>query len=341
MNRLRSALIVAAAAALLLTGCAAPSHTPAPGASSESASADTFPLTITHAFGTTVIKKKPVRVATVSWENHEVPLALGVVPVGMTKVTWGDDNGDGVLPWTETRLKELGAKTPVLFDETDGLPFEAIANTKPDVILAAYSGLTADDYKTLSAIAPVVAYPTTAWGTSYEDTIRMNSRAMGMSAQGDALIASLHKDVATALDHEAVLKDKKILFMSIDPSDLSQVSFYTTHDTRPGFLASLGLPIPRIVTEESAKSNAFYATVSAEHVERFDDVDLIVTYGDSSTVALLQADPLLSKIPAVKAGHVAILENRTPLASSANPSPLSIPWGIEKYFAVLAAPLQR
>ena len=94
--------------------------------------------------------RKPERVATVAWANHEVPLALGVVPVGMSKVTWGDDDDDGVLPWVEDKLDELGAETPVLFDETDGIDFEAVADTEPDVILAAYSGLTQEEYDTLS-----------------------------------------------------------------------------------------------------------------------------------------------------------------------------------------------
>ncbi|MGO8609104.1 ABC transporter substrate-binding protein, partial [Rhizobium johnstonii] len=90
--------------------------------------------------GETTITEKPERIATVAWANHEVPLALGVVPVGMSKATWGDDDGDGVLPWVEDKLTELGAETPVLFDETDGIPFEKVADTRPDVILASYSG---------------------------------------------------------------------------------------------------------------------------------------------------------------------------------------------------------
>ena len=47
----------------------------------------------------------------------------------------------------------------MLFDETDGIDFEAVADTQPDVILASYSGLTQEEYDTLSKIAPVVAYP--------------------------------------------------------------------------------------------------------------------------------------------------------------------------------------
>ncbi len=97
----------------------------------------TYPIVIKHAFGSTTIEKKPVRVATVAWANHEVPLALGVVPVGMAAANFGDDDGDGLLPWVSDRLKSLGAEKPVLFDEGDGIDFEAVAATQPDVILAA------------------------------------------------------------------------------------------------------------------------------------------------------------------------------------------------------------
>ena len=336
----RSAAVTAmvALAALSLAGCASASADD--DATTGSASGDGFPVTIEHAFGETVIESKPERVATVSWSNQEVPLALGVVPVGMAEVTWGDDDGDGVLPWVEDQLEELGAETPVLFDEADGIDFEAVADTQPDVILAAYSGLTQEEYDTLSKIAPVVAYPEVAWGTSYEDMIRLNSTALGLAEEGDALIEELQGEVDDALAAHPELAESTVLFSYIDPSDFSQIGFYTSLDTRPGFLTDLGLPSPAVVTEES-DGEAFYATVSSEQADRFADVDVFVTYGDASgsIVAQLQADPLLSQIPAIAEGRIAILEESTPLAASANPSPLSIGWGIEEYFALLAGAL--
>ncbi|WP_426325351.1 iron-siderophore ABC transporter substrate-binding protein [Microbacterium sp. E-13] len=332
-----SALIALAAVALVGCASAAADSTDDAGASSS----DGFPVTIEHAYGETVIESKPQRVATVAWSNQEVPLALGVVPVGMAEVTWGDDDNDGVLPWVEDKLEELGAETPVLFDEADGIDFEAVADTQPDVILAAYSGLTQEEYDTLSKIAPVVAYPEVAWGTSYEDTIRLNSQALGLSEEGDALIEELHGEVDAALANHPELEDASVLFSYIDPSDLSQVGFYTTLDTRPGFLADLGLPLPAVVDEESEGTDQFYTTVSAEEADRFADVDVFVTYGDAggSIIAQLQADPLLSQIPAIAEGRIAILEESTPLAASANPSPLSIGWGVDDYFALLAGAL--
>ncbi|WP_029145065.1 iron-siderophore ABC transporter substrate-binding protein [Microbacterium luticocti] len=334
------ALAGLAAFSLTLTGCASGSAAPAADGPASPAS-DGFPVTITHAYGTTTIPAQPTRIATVAWGNDEVPLALGVVPVGMAKVTWGDDDHDGVLPWAEDRIAELGGTTPALYDETDGIDFEAVAATKPDVILAAYSGLSRTEYDTLSKIAPVVAYPDVAWGTSYEDMIRMDAAAIGKKAEGDALIQKLHGEVDAALADFPKLKDAKVLFSYIDPADFSKIGFYTSHDTRPGFLQSLGMPVPQVVADESATTDQFYTTVSAEQADRFADVDLFVTYGDDADamIAKLKADPLLGKIPAVAAGHIAVLRNNTPLAASANPSPLSIGWGIHDYFALLSGAL--
>lgn len=339
--RLLAATTAAAALALSLTACGSDSDGDSDAASDSTdapAAADAFPVTIKHVYGETVIEEKPERVATVAWANHEVPLALGVVPVGMSKATWGDDDGDGVLPWVEDQLEELDAETPVLFDETEGIDFEAVADTQPDVILASYSGLTEEEYKTLSKIAPVVAYPEVAWGTSFQDMIRLNSQALGLADEGDELITELDAEVSEAFAERPQLAGKTAMFAFIDPNDLSQIGFYTSHDTRPGFMTSVGMENPSIVEEASAETKDFYVTRSAENADAFADVDVFVTYGDpdGEMVKTLQADPLLSKIPAIKRGSIAILEESTPLAASANPSPLSIGWGIDEYFDVLA-----
>jgi len=338
--RISRILAIGAAAALAvgLSACASSAPESTAPSGGNPASDDAFPVTVEHVYGETTISEKPERVATIAWANHEVPLALGIVPVGMSKATWGDDDDNGVLPWVEEKLDELGAETPVLFDETDGIDYEAVADTEPDVILAAYSGLTQEEYDTLSKIAPVVAFPKVAWGTSVDDMIELDSKALGLEKEGEALIEQLHADADKALEENSILKDKKVLFSYIDPTDLSQVGYYTAIDTRPGYLHELGLPLPAIV-EENKDSTQFYLSVSAEEAQKFDDVDLFITYGDDSIIPLLQADPLLSKIPAIAEGRIAVLPDATPIAASANPSPLSIPWGLSDYLGLLAAPL--
>ena len=224
MPKLWTGLKAAVLGLLLLAGSAAHAKEPS------------YPITIKHALGTTVIAKKPQRVATVAYANHEVPLALGVVPVGFAKANFGDDDDDGLLPWVAAKLKALGAPTPPLFNEGDGIDFEAVAATRPDVILAAYSGLSRKDYETLSRIAPVVAYPEGPWATAWRDMIRLNSTAMGMAAQGDALIARLEKEIADAVAQHPQLAGKTAMFIThLAARDLSKVNFYLADDTRVRF----------------------------------------------------------------------------------------------------------
>src|SRR5690554_4882453 len=96
-----------------------------------------YPIVIEHAFGETEIESKPERVVTIQWGNHDVVLALGVVPVGFSAANFGVQDDSGLLPWTIEKLEELGETDPNVFQDTDGLDFEAISDAEPDVILAA------------------------------------------------------------------------------------------------------------------------------------------------------------------------------------------------------------
>jgi iron complex transport system substrate-binding protein len=295
----------------------------------------TYPLTIKHALGTTIIPKKPERIATVAWANHEVPLALGVIPVGFAKANFGDDDGDGLLPWVAQRLKELHADKPVLFDEGDGIDFEAVAATRPDVILASYSGLSQADYDTLSQIAPVIAYPEAAWSTDWREMIRLNSAGMGMATEGEALIKKIEADIATTIAGHPELTNKSAMFIThLSAADLSIVNFYTTNDTRVKFFADLGLKSPKSVIEASAPGK-FSGSISAERIDAFDDVDIVVTYGNQQLLAALEKNPLMTRMPAVSKGALVML-GRNPVGTAANPTPLSISWVLKDYVAMLA-----
>ncbi len=338
MRSLRLLVGSLGAASLLLAGCGGSSDDAeaSDGGSSGASSSADFPITIEHALGTTTIEEAPERVATVNWANHEVPLALGVVPVGMAAANFGDDDGDGLLPWVSAELAELDAETPVLFDETDGIDFEAVADTEPDLILAAYSGLTQEDYDTLTEIAPVVAYPEAPWSTEWRDMITVSAEAMGMAEEGEQLVADLEQDIAETVAEQPALEGKAAMFLThVDTTDLSEVSYYTTHDTRAKFFEDLGLATPESIATASNETDQFSGTLSAEQIDQLDDVEVIVTYGDQELVDALEGDPLLSKMPAVANGAVVLLPD-TPLGTAANPTPLSISYVLEDYVSMLA-----
>lgn len=326
----RSRLLPIAATLLTSSLLVACSSSPAPSATDEAGQ----PTSVQHALGTTELPANPERVATVAWSNEEVPLALGVMPVGFAAATWGVEDDSKMLPWTKERVEELGGD-PVLFDETDGINFEQVAATEPDLILGAYSGLTADEYNTLTEIAPTIAYSKGPWLTTWRDIITENSAALGMGSEGEELVDELESTIADSTAKYPQLKGKTAAFMKLDPSNLSKVNLYTTADPRAAYLVDLGLETPASVTE-SSDSDDFYFEVSAEQIDQVADVDILVIYGDEELLETLQDHPLLSKHPAIANGSVVLLGSDGPLAASANPSPLSIPWGIDKYHELLA-----
>ena len=301
----------------------------------ESENEGQYPIVIKHAFGETVINEKPERVATVAWANHDVALALGVVPVGFSAANYGIQDDTGLLPWTEEKLKELGEENPNVFQDTDGLDFEAIADSNPDVILAAYSGITQEEYETLSQIAPVVPYEETPWVTPWRDQVLLNAKGMGMEEEGKKLIADTEKLIADKANEYSVIKGKKAAFGMFNTADLSSFFIYTPTDPRGEFLSDLGMIYPEGI-KSLIQDDSFYIQVSAENADALNDTEILITYGNKDTLAALQADPILGKVPAIAAGNVVVIEDNTPLAAAGNPNPLSIQYTIDEYLTLIS-----
>jgi len=325
-------LLAAATLAFGLTACASSDDTDSDAGSSSDGA---FPVTVEHAYGKTPVKSEPKRVATVAWSNQDTALALGVVPVGMPKVTYGDDDTDGLHPWVKDKLDELGGETPVLFDETDGIDAAAVAKSEPDLILAPNSGLTKEEYETLSKIAPTIAFPDKAWGTTWRQALELTGEALGKSDEAEKLIADLEKQIDDATAERPEIKGKTAVMSWIDPSDLSKVGYYTAYDTRAQFLNDLGFETPDFV-ESSKDSDQFFLEISAEKADELNGADVFVGYGDDAALKKVQADPLLGKVTAFQRGSAALLKDNTPLAAAVSPSALSIPWMLDDYVTLLA-----
>ena len=123
---------------------------------------DQFPVTISHALGTTIVNQPPERIVTLGWSSEDAVLALGKIPVGMPRYRFF---ASGIFPWNEDRL--AGAR-PYLFE--GDIDYEAIAALRPDLILGIYSGIDDLAYKRLSSIAPTVGLPDCAMVGRLEGT---------------------------------------------------------------------------------------------------------------------------------------------------------------------------
>lgn len=309
----------------------------APQGDKDAAGATGSAITIAHAYGETVIPAKPARVATIGWGNHDLPLSLGVVPVGVSKANYGVIDGSGILPWTKEGFARLGVDSPTLFDDIAGLDYEAIAAVSPDVILAAYSGITKEEYDLLSEIAPVVAFPRAPWQTYWREQITINATGMGLKDEGEAKVKELEAFIADKVAAHPVLAGKKAAFFYFNPADLGSFYVYLPTDPRAAFLQDLGLAVPPSVAELATKETSFAISLSAEKIDLLKDVEVIIAYGNDELVNILQKDPLVGTMPAVRNGAIAAIEDNTPLAASGTPSALSIPATLETYLDLVAA----
>lgn len=335
------ATAVLAAAALTLSACSTGPASSTSDASTSSSSSSQFPVTIKHVFGETTVKEQPKRVVTISWVNDDVAIALGVVPVGVPKNEWGG-NEQGSTPWKDAALEELGAgfgsdKAPVQFSEADGVNFTEIAKLTPDVILAAYSGLTEEDYKKLSEIAPVVAHPEIAYGTSWQDSTSIIGKALGKEAEATKLISDTEATIKDKVSKYPQIEGKSFIYGNLEPASAEGVNVYTANDNRPRFLSEIGMKLASVVEDNSKGSEAFFVPWSAEKANELES-DIFVTWvPDAATTDSIKADPLLGQIPAIQKGAlVADSDNTLTLSISAS-SPLSLPWSLDKFLPQLAS----
>ncbi|MCJ7842899.1 iron-siderophore ABC transporter substrate-binding protein [Lederbergia sp. NSJ-179] len=335
-------LLFSVMAILSLVGCSSQSSSESDKMKSASSKVDSeYPIKIKHALGETTIKSKPKRVVTIQWGNQDIALALGVVPVGFSAANFGVQDDSGLLPWTAEKLEELDEKKPNVFQDTDGLDFEAISDAEPDVILAAYSGITQEDYDTLSEIAPVVAYPKAPWATTWREQVEWNAAGMGMKEEGAQLIKDTEDMIKEKLSKYPQIEGKKVVWVNFSANDLSKLHIYTPIDSRGAFLQELGMEYPKSVIEQIKDPNSYSLELSAENVEALYDADLIVGYGNDDLYNTIKADPLLGKIPAIKRGSVAFIESDTPLVAAGTPTPLSIKYTIDEYLELIGGAIDK
>jgi iron complex transport system substrate-binding protein len=342
----RSLLAAAPAVALLaLTGCATgPSGAPGTDAATDGSgngNAAAYPVSVRHAHGTTTIEKAPTRIATIGWADADVVAALGVVPVGAPKITWGG-NAQGSTDWFDAQAATLGVREGDIarYDDSAGIPFDDIAATSPDLILGVSSGVSKEDYDKLSKIAPVIAYTDKPWGTPWQDQVTTIGTALGKDEQAAALRAQTEKVIADALAEHPQIKGKTAAWAWFSPTDLSTIGLYTTSDLRPQMLEQFGFtPSPTVVALSRTDPSAFSVNLSAEKASTL-DADVVVFYAEEGAGAdEITGNALLGQIPALRRKqYVASADNAVALSMSL-PSPLSVRTAVDEFLPKIVSAL--
>lgn len=259
--------------------------------------AQQFPLTIDHKFGTTVIESKPERVATVDYAGADNLLALGIQP--LTVRSWYGPYENGLWPWAQ----ELSKQDPELL--TGQLNFEQIAATSPDVIVAIRSGITEQEYASLSAIAPVVAVPAGQgdYDLNWEEQALLAGQALGRENDAVAQIEALKSRIDNVAKSHPEWEDKTFVMLTIYNGDLG---LYTKTDSSVKTIEALGLEVhPKV--RELSEEGQFYMTISQEIMPEL-DADVVFWWVSAENASELENLPSRSALNARAEGREIMLD---------------------------------
>lgn len=352
--RLMAALF---AAVLILTACGgqpttdnAPEPTAAPEAdapesevaeetleeeeSETTASAEIFPRTIEHKYGSTTIEEVPERVVTVGLFEQDVLLALGIVPVGTTEY-FGEYPG-AIWPWAQDELEMLGGAVPEVVGGAEGVNFEGITALNPDLILAVYSGITEEEYELLTQIAPTVAQPNeyVDYGVPWQELTLTVGKTVGQDAEAQALVDDIEaRFVQIQEEHPEFVGATSVVATLFDG-----IYLYGPEDVRGRLLTSLGFTLPDIAAEVAGES--FGGNLSIERADLL-DLDVVIWLAEPD-----QADevggPVYQSLPVHTEGREVFLSNNDPVGGATSfVSVLSLPYLLDELVPQLAEAIEQ
>ncbi len=252
----------------------------APVSTAESA---VYPVTIPHRFGETTVEARPERVVTVGLTDQDPLLALGVVPVGTNE--WFGDHPGSIWPWARDLVGDAPLPEPV--GGAGVINFERISALDPDVILALYSGVTADEYDNLAQIAPTIAPPEgyVDFGIPWQEQTRTIGTVLGEDAAAEELVAGVEAELAAVrADHPEWEGREGVVATVYD----NEISVYAPEDVRGRLMTDLGFVQPEAIS--SLAGDEFTADFSLERADLLDIDGPIVWLTDTIENARAAAD---------------------------------------------------
>lgn len=289
--------------------------------------ASDFPVTLEHKFGTTIIEAAPERVATLDYGGVDDVLALGFQPVAVRY--WYGDYPYGVWPWAA----DLLTSEPILLEGE--LDFEAIAAADPDVIIALWSGITADDYEKLSLIAPVVAVPEGVgdYSMAWTDRVEMIGLAVGKHEEAKAKVQAITDKLA---DIAAAHPEWQDLEGCVAFAYEGQPGCHTSNDTRARVLGGFGFKVPAAIDALMTDPEGdFYVSFSEENIPVM-DVDLIIWNSSSDTYEEVRALETREFLKAHQGGRE-VFSGALLAGAFSHSSTLSLPFAIDELLPMIEA----
>jgi iron complex transport system substrate-binding protein len=287
-------------AALVLTAC----NSAPPGPSG------TFPATVTHRYGQTVVPEEPERVVSLGYTDQDAILALGTVPVAVREFV--GNRPAATWPWAADRLK---GEQPRVLPAGEVTP-DGVAALRPDLIIAISAGLTREQYDAYSEIAPTVAAPDGVpdSGTPWRDATRLTGAALGLPGEADRLIADTEEKFLKAEEDNPELAGGTVAAVEASTTDSGAIAAASSKDLRGQFLAELGVQVPAEVDQLAGDGPT--ATLDADQLSALNQADALMVVGAEPERAAVTALPEYAQLPAVQDSKVVTLDDEESAALS-------------------------
>jgi iron complex transport system substrate-binding protein len=296
----------------------------APGHAAADFAAKTGPgqaegLVFEHAYGRTVLQRPGRRVVSLGGNLHDALFAMGLPPLAL-RYWWGE-SPTGIWPWAEPYA---GDSRPVVI-RTE-VSMEVVAGLDPDLILAAGSGISREEYLLLSQIAPVIMQDArySAYGSPWQIETRTVGRAIGMADKAEALIAGVEAEFAATRDRHPNWRGKTGVTVW---SDGGETGAFTAQDARARFLDMLGFRLPQAILDRDS-GDTFYTTFSPEDLSPI-DADLLVWISSIERAPDIARLPMRPTLRAVRDGHEVFADMLVGGAMSLS-SVLSLPFALRR-----------
>lgn len=234
-----------------------------------------FPVTVTHKYGETSLDAAPTRVISLGYSDQDDLLAFGISPIAIRD--WYGEQPYAVWPWAQD---ELGDATPEVMPASE-INMELIASLNPDLIIGVSSGMTEDDYNTLSQIAPTLPQSGeyADWSMPWDARTLAIGTILGKEAEAQQYVADLTARFdQIRIDHPEFAGASAAVAFSYDGSP----GAYASGDARSTILRNMGFTIPSEI--DDLAGDAFYASFSAETIGLL-NVDVLAWIGSNDEAA--------------------------------------------------------
>lgn len=273
-------------------------------------------VTVEHSYGTTEVPVDPARIVSLDTQWTDVFTALGTPPVAIGR----DPNAaEDTFPWQGDELADA-----TVLEAADAIPYEAIAEQQPDLIVATWIVEDQSIYDRLSEIAPTI--PVLGEDTqvdSWQDMAGVAGELLDAEDEAQALVDEVAATVSDFAEQHPGLEGKTYAMANYIAGD----AIYVVADPDDGaavVFAELGLTITPTVLDV-ADDVSGRATLSLEQVSLLDGDLLLILPNGAEPESISGYD----RLPAVESGAVAVMDYAQAVGFN-TPTPLSIPYVLDQ-----------